>query len=150
MIAAARRKIMDKVRIFQGYSLNQPHKGWICALRNSLGMTTTQLAKRVGISQPALVHHEKRERSGSITIQSLRKIAAAMNCKFVYYFVPNEDLENFIERKAEEKALKLLRNIEHTMALEDQSVSRSESQHQLKDLVEELKENPKKIWESDV
>ncbi len=140
---------MEKVRAFVGSPQEIPHKGWIRALRESLGMTTTQLAKRIGISQPALVQHEKREASGSITIQTLRKVAAALNCKLVYHFVPNEDLEAYLERNAKEKAIQILKKIEHSMALENQSISKEESQHQLEELIRELKESPKKIWEKD-
>lgn len=139
---------MEKVKVFRVTSLEPPHKGWICALRESLGMTTSQLAKRIGISQSALFQHEKREQAGAITIQTLRKVAAGLNCKLVYSFVPNEDLEKFIDRNAEKKALGLLQKTEHTMALEDQSISESESQHQLRELIQELKNNPKKIWEN--
>ena len=150
MTTVARRIIMEKVKELKGTALEEPHGGWIRTIRNSLGMTTTQLAKRIGISQSALTLHEKREKTGSIKIQTLRKIATALNCKLAYSFVPNENLERFIERKAMEKALEILKTIEHTMALENQSISKNESHHQLQELIKELKNNPKKIWENNV
>src|SRR5207253_2344958 len=43
-----------------------PVRGWIKALREALGMSTAQLAKRLGIKQPSLVALEQSEAKGTI------------------------------------------------------------------------------------
>ena len=67
-----------------------PVKGWIKAIRDSLGMTAAQLANRMGISQSTLTAMEKAEARGAIQLSSLRRAAEAMNCTLVYALVPND------------------------------------------------------------
>ena len=45
-----------------------PVRGWIKALREALGMSTAQLAKRLGIKQPSLVALEQSEAKGTIEL----------------------------------------------------------------------------------
>src|SRR4051812_39029407 len=69
------------------------HKGrWIKATREALGYSAVALARKLNISQPSLFEKEEREACGAISIKKLEAIAQAMNCKFVYGFVPNESL----------------------------------------------------------
>ena len=39
----------------------RPPRGWIRAIRQALGMTTGQLAQRMGVKQPRVVELEKSE-----------------------------------------------------------------------------------------
>ncbi|NNF17640.1 MAG: helix-turn-helix domain-containing protein, partial [Gammaproteobacteria bacterium] len=66
----------------------RPRNGWIDAIREALGMTKTQLAKRMGIPRPNLNQLEANEISGSITIASLQKAANALGCEFRYVLMP--------------------------------------------------------------
>ena len=68
-------------------------RGWIWEIRTALGMSHTQLAKRLGISAPTVAGFEKSEVDGRITLNSLRKIAKAMKCKLVYCIVPETSLK---------------------------------------------------------
>ena len=54
-----------------------PVRGWIKALREALGMSTAQLAKRLGIRQPSLVALEQSEAKGTIELATLRRVAEA-------------------------------------------------------------------------
>ncbi|MFT5276353.1 MAG: DNA-binding transcriptional regulator YiaG, partial [Saprospiraceae bacterium] len=68
---AARKSIDRKLRpLSHDYGLARPPKGWLKAIRESLGMTTSQFAKRNGVSQSRAVEIEKSEVSGSLTIDS--------------------------------------------------------------------------------
>ncbi|HZZ37352.1 MAG TPA: helix-turn-helix domain-containing protein, partial [Caulobacteraceae bacterium] len=53
----------------------RPPKGWLRAVRDALGMTTKQLARRLGVSQPRVVALEKGEVDESVTLTSLRRAA---------------------------------------------------------------------------
>ena len=57
-----------------------PVRGWIKALREALGMSTAQLAKRLGIRQPSLVALEQSEAKGTIELATLRRVAEALDC----------------------------------------------------------------------
>jgi DNA-binding XRE family transcriptional regulator len=41
------------------HAFARPPRGWVKAIREALGMTTAQLAHRLGIAQPSVVGLEK-------------------------------------------------------------------------------------------
>ena len=99
-----------------------PSRGWIKAIREALGMSTAQLAKRLGVRQPSIVDLERSEEKGSIELATLRRVAEALDCTLVYALVPNSPLRR---RSARARALSCGAGggpIEHTMLLEDQDV----------------------------
>lgn len=139
----ARRQI-DK-RLIQLYNLEsfaRPSRGWIKAIREALGMTTAQLARRIGVSQPRAVEIEKAERTGSITLDSLERAARALDCELVYALVPRKSLQQMAEERALKQARNRLAHINHTMALEDQGVSSADEEEQLKRLTRQILEKP--------
>ena len=70
--------------------LIRPGRGWIKAIREALGMTTGQYAKRLGVSQPRVAALERAEADGVVTLKSLRQAAEALDCDFVYALVPRK------------------------------------------------------------
>jgi predicted DNA-binding mobile mystery protein A len=66
-----------------------PNRGWIKAIREALGMTTVQLAKRLGVKQPSVTALEQSEAKGTIELATLRRVAEALDCVLVYALVPN-------------------------------------------------------------
>jgi predicted DNA-binding mobile mystery protein A len=127
-----------------------PKGGWISVVRQVLGITSGQLAKRLGCAQSNITALERRERKGSITLETLSRTATAMNCRCVYFFVPNKPFDKLLEDQAQLVAKKCLRSIEHSMELEKQGLSSLQKKHEERDLVEELlKGDPKKLWELD-
>jgi predicted DNA-binding mobile mystery protein A len=64
--------------------LTRPPRGWIKAIREALGMTTAQLAERLGVSQPRVAQLEKSEAEDSITLRTLRRAAESLGCTLVY------------------------------------------------------------------
>jgi len=97
--------------------------GWISYMREALCMTQSVLAKAAGLNQVTVLQIEKREKAGKVTIQTMRKIAAAMDCEFVYALVPKQDLGDFLKEKALAKATRIVREADVHMILEDQRVS---------------------------
>src|SRR4051794_9153154 len=65
---------LGKVRLCE-----QPSDGWVRAVRKALGMSVRQLAERMGVRQQSTSKLEANERDGSITLNSLRKAAEAMD-----------------------------------------------------------------------
>lgn len=134
-------KLDDKFKKIKGIeSLNTPVKGWIRAIRNGLGMTTTQLAKRLGVTQARVTDIEKDELKRNLKLSTLDRIAEAMGCKLVYALVPMDSLENYSYQQAKIKAKRLLEQTEYTMGLEDQNIPLVDSEKQLESLIQKLLE----------
>lgn len=125
-----------------------PARGWIRAVREVLGLTTTQLAKRLNISQPSVIDMEKAEQRGVISLDTLERAAAAMNCKLVYTLVPNDSFEETIRNQARKVAKARLERVQHTMRLEGQATSGRRSKNMLIELTDELLTgNPHRLWD---
>src|SRR6516165_10510995 len=78
----------------------QPVRGWIRAIREALGMSAAQLAKRLGVRQPSIVALEQSEVKGTIELATLRRVAEALDCTLIYALVPNKPLEETIRERA--------------------------------------------------
>jgi predicted DNA-binding mobile mystery protein A len=119
-----------------------------CAIRNALGMTTAQLVRRVGVSQPRIVELEKSEVSGSVTLRSLQRAAEALNCRFVYALVPEKPLAEAVRDRADRLAAHQLAAVEHTMRLENQTVKNKTAHDDLhQTFVDELMRRPARLWD---
>ena len=124
-------------------------RGYVREIRESLGITTTQLAKFLGISQPAVVKLEKAERDGAISLKSLKKVAEVLNCKLVYSLVPKTSLDGFLHERAKEVAERQVLKVGHSMTLEDQGTSKAELARQIRQAADEMIRNlDRRLWES--
>jgi len=99
-----------------------PHSGWVRAIRDALGMSAADLGRRMRITGPAVSALERSERDGTAGLNTLRRAAEAMDCTFVYAFIPNHGLDETVHRQAIEVARGQLVHVRNTMALEDQAV----------------------------
>jgi predicted DNA-binding mobile mystery protein A len=127
----------------------RPHKGWIRAIRTALGMSGRQFAERMGVTKQWASDIEGREMTGSVTIKTMKRTAEALDCSFVYGFVPNTSLEDTVRARATLVATKRLAEASQTMALEAQSLSEEENHKVLSEMVEELVSNPpSNLWDA--
>jgi predicted DNA-binding mobile mystery protein A len=108
---------------FRAIEVPPPKPGWIRTIRRALGLTLAQLGERLNISQPSVFDAEKREAAGDITLSQLRRFAAALECNFVYAFVPRRPLGEVLDKRAEEVARKEIERISRSMALEAQETN---------------------------
>lgn len=119
----ARRELDRKFAATQLESIRtRPRSGWIRAIRDALGMSQADLARRLGVSTEAVSKLEHAEVPGGITINKLSQVARTLDCSLVYVLVPNSTLEETVMNQARSEALELLRYTTHTMALEDQPI----------------------------
>lgn len=126
----------------------RPSRGWIKAIREALGMTTGQLAQRMGVKQPRVVELEKAETHGNITLRSLERAAEALGCRLVYVLVPERPLGETIQARANKLAKEQSAAVEHTMRLEDQGVkSKAQREAALHDVAADLLKRPSRLWE---
>jgi len=79
----------------------------------------------------------------------LRRVAAALDMRFVYGFIPEDQtLEGMIEKRAKAMAEKMIERASIQMSLEDQEVSEDRIQRAVDQKTRELKENvPKILWD---
>ena len=122
-----------------------PVRGWIKAIREALGMSTSQLAKRLGIKQPSVVELEQSEAKGTIELATLRRVATALDCTLVYALVPNKPLETTVRDRARAFARRRREYVEHSMLLEDQKVTSKRSEGEIDETVRET--NPRLFWD---
>lgn len=126
----------------------RPPKGWLRAVRDALGMTTAQLARRIGVTQPRIVELEKAEVSGAVTLNSLQRAAEALGCRVVYALVPIRPLTQVVHDRAEQLADKQLASVHHTMRLEDQAVQDKQANKELRQqFIQELLRRPARLWD---
>jgi predicted DNA-binding mobile mystery protein A len=126
----------------------RPPRGWIRAIREALGMTTGQLAKRLGVHQPRVIELERGEATGNITVKSLERAAEALGCRLVYVFVPKEPLADMIRKRASVIADHQLASVEQTMRLEAQGVNDKAQHHEAHQrLIEKLLRRPARLWD---
>jgi predicted DNA-binding mobile mystery protein A len=81
-------------------SIARPPEGWLRSIREALGMTMAQLARRLDVSQPRIVAIERAEVSGAISLATLERAAEALGCSLVYALVPRASLEKTVEERA--------------------------------------------------
>ncbi len=126
----------------------RPPKGWVRAIRDAFGMTTTQFAKRLGVSQPRITKLEKAEVDGTITLHTLQRAAEALGCRVVYALVPEKPLAETMRERAEHIAERQSNAIEHTMRLEDQTVrDKNAGPHLREQIIAELLRRPARLWD---
>jgi predicted DNA-binding mobile mystery protein A len=149
--AMARKKLDNRLNLLQNVdALARPPRGWLKAIREALGMTTAQLAKRLGVSQPRVLGIEKAESSGTIKLETLERAARALDCRLVYALVPRSSLESMTEDRARALARKRLRATSHSMALEDQRVDKADEEEHLERLVQKLLDQSGSVlWEDE-
>jgi predicted DNA-binding mobile mystery protein A len=123
-----------------------PRAGWIKALRSALGMSERSFARRLGIQQGSLRKLEHNERSRSVTLESLRRAAEALDADLVYALVPRKPLRVAIRERARTLAMERLKPIARSMELEEQSLTAKQLERQVSDLAEELEKKPANLW----
>jgi predicted DNA-binding mobile mystery protein A len=122
-----------------------PIRGWIKAIREALGMTTAQLAKRLKMKQPSLVEIEQSEAKGAIQLRTLRRVAEALDCTLVYALVPNKPLETMVRDRARKIARRRMEPIEHSMRLEDQGLSTTDVEARIDTYMRDV--DLSKLWD---
>ncbi len=119
LLALKRRQLDGKLK--SNPPVPTPKDGWVRASREAVGMTAAQLGRRLGVSRQEAADLERRERTGSITIATLAKVAQALGCELRVVFEPKTSFEETVRHQAELKAHEERNRLVHTMRLEAQS-----------------------------
>lgn len=142
----ARRRLDERLTAFAGLG-PPPPVGWVRAIRDGLGLTAAQLARRLGIRPSSVADLEKNEAEGKVTLATLRRAAEAMDCTLVYAIVPKKSLQSMVEEAAEAAAKRELAASLHTMELEAQGVRKRDRRDMLDALAAEIGEaGGRRLW----
>jgi predicted DNA-binding mobile mystery protein A len=142
------RQLDDTLSAFRELrAASPPRNGWIREIRQALHMTAAQLGKRISVSQPAISQLEESETDGTITLNSLRKVATGLGGQLIYAIVPHGTLDEMLRAQIRRVARERMDRTRHTMRLEDQAVPEAASDGQLEELVADLIEKPpRNLW----
>jgi len=125
-----------------------PARGWIRAIRDALAMSGPQMARRMNMTKQGVDAFEKAEVSGSISLNTLRKAAEALDCALVYAVVPRDSLHNAVERQARKLAEHSAAYTGHSMLLENQLPGKHERQAALEKAIADIvRHRPKNLWD---
>lgn len=108
-------------------------------------MPLAELGRRLGVTPQAVAQMESSENAGTIRVDTLRRVADALDCTLVYAIVPRSSLEETVDRRATEVAVGLVAHARRTMHLEDQSGGDADEQRLLRELTEQVKRSPR-LW----
>ena len=90
-------------------SLAKPVGGWIATFQEAIGMNAPALAERLEVSRNTIYASIRNEQAGTISLNQLEKIAAAMGGRVVYAIVPREGpVEEIVLAQARAKARRII------------------------------------------
>jgi predicted DNA-binding mobile mystery protein A len=75
------------------------------------------------MTKSSVAQMERREAEGTITLNSLHKLASAMDADVHYFILPRRGLEETVKDRAAFLARRLAKEVAASMALEDQATS---------------------------
>ncbi|MDP8269634.1 MAG: mobile mystery protein A [Candidatus Tenebribacter davisii] len=137
---------LEKYQILLDISV--PPRGWIKAIKDALGMNGRQLAKRMGVTRQRISLLEKQECDGTVTLNTMKKSAEALDSVFVYCLVPRKKLEETVKDQARKVAIKRLNRASHTMNLENQELTKEENENILNRMIEDIiHQQPSDLWD---
>lgn len=140
LVKTQRKSLDEKLKVFHAAKhLIRPKAGWVKAIREAIGMTSSQLAERMGIQQSGVTLLEQREVQKKVTLETLQRAAEAMNCEVVYAIVPRDSLEKIVDEQSVRSARLSLRRIVHSMKLERQESGPAETALHEEELAAEIK-----------
>jgi predicted DNA-binding mobile mystery protein A len=140
----------EKLRPFhQAKTIIVPEKGWIHTIRTTLNMTMAQLGNKLNITRQGIKKMEDSEANGTLTLNSLKDVAHALDMQLVYAIVPKqESIDDLITEKAEKLAQKIVLRTNQNMKLENQGIGDDKLNKTIQDLSDELKRDMgKSLWD---
>lgn len=126
----------------------RPTEGWIRTLRKALGMSSPQLAARLGVSNSQASQMERMEIEDRITLKQLRRVADDLNCDLEYALVPRKPVIDMVRSRARYKAKELVKKVHVHMALENQQLPDKQLEEQIESETDRLmRDMPRDLWE---
>lgn len=130
--------------------VKRPLEGWIRTLRKALGMSSPQLAVRLGVSKSQASQMERMEVEDRITLKQLRRVADVLGCDLQYALVPRKPVKEMVRDRARYKAKSLVCKVHKHMVLEAQQLSGQQLEEQIDTETDRLlRDMPRELWEGE-
>jgi predicted DNA-binding mobile mystery protein A len=113
-------------------------------------MTAAQLGRRIGVSRETIKTLERSEARGTVTLESLDRLAKGLGCRVVYAIVPEEgrSVEALRRARALELAREQFARVSHSMKLEAQTLDARKARQHIERIADEiLLDSPRKLWQ---
>ena len=81
-----------------------PRNGWVKTLRLAMGMSSLALGQRLDMSAQGVRKLERAESDGTITLNTLARVADGLECDVRYVLIPRNSLVGQVLKKAQENA----------------------------------------------
>lgn len=143
--AIARRHLDEALAEFRTVLSSAPAGSWIRTLRSALGMSSADLASRMGITPSAVRQFESSEQAGTIQLGTLQRVADALDADLMYAIVPRTSLEQMVEAQALAVARRELDDANHTMGLEGQRPAGGRDDEWIRMRASELRDSSR-LW----
>ena len=101
-------------------------------------MSSAELAARLHVSQQSVGELERSEVHDTIKLETLRRVADALDCDVAYFFVPRTSLEDAVRTQARRKAQARVAAVADQGRLEDQVVSSADTDAQVQEEMDRL------------
>ena len=143
-----RKQLDQRFQRERGNFSQPPSEGWIRTIREGLGMSLTQLAKKLGVTRQGMRQIEVSEKKGTLTLSTLKKIADALNCEMRVSLIPRESLETMVHNRARARAKEIVQRTHLQMSLENQGTDSEFQEGQVEEIAKDLIRNPgRRLWE---
>jgi len=125
-----------------------PRAGWIRAIRDALGISQSQIARRVGVSRATVQQWERAEARRRITVHSLDQVAAAMGCAVALAIVPKVGtLDDVRRRQARAKAIAIVKKEDAPEDPDAVADLTAAQRHRVERIVARLlRGSPRRLW----
>lgn len=101
-------------------------------------MPARYLARKMDVESSTIKRYEDAEARGAISLKTLQRVAAALDCDLKYALVPKKTLPQAIQDQALLIAQEQLNAAAHTMTLKDQTTSLAEKELQMQEQAQAL------------
>lgn len=117
-------------------------------IRNTLGMTQSQLARKLGLSSNVPVAKLENKENKNPTVETLKRYAEALECKLLIRFVPKKELSVLLNELAEKKAQEIVHISSGNSAMELQKPDKETIEYEISRIKKELLDKKRgALWE---
>jgi len=114
-------------------------------IRTALGITQTQLAKKLGLKSNVPVTRLENKENENPTIETLKKYADALGCQLLVRLVPKKEIEKYLEELAENKANEIVNLSVANSAMELQKPNKEVIKKEIERVKKEILEKKRSI-----
>lgn len=111
-------------------------------------MSGGDLARRMGVHPSRISAIERGEREQTLKLDTLTRVADAMQCELVYALIPRTSLDGIVADQSRRRAVRHLRNVIAHSRLEDQEVTPDDLEAQIEDVAFEFRSR-RDLWRTD-